>query len=249
MDRDAYVRMAAREHHHWWFRGRRAVLSRFIDRASLPQDAAIVEAGCGTGGNLSFLATYGRVSAFEPSDLAREFAASKHPEIKVSDGSLPNELPFARASFDLVTAFDVLEHVEDDRGALDALVSLAKPGGHLLVTVPAHQALYGSHDRRLHHHRRYSPRGFRALLDACAAEVVHITPYNTILAPFALIPRMAERLLGIDAGDQERVPPAPVNELLARIFALEAGFAANRRLPAGLSLVALLRAPRAWHRG
>ena len=158
MDRSAFAHMAATETTHWWFAGRRSVIDAVLDQIDLPQDGMILEAGCGTGGNLASLARRGRITAFDPHIDALAFAQSRHPDVDIRHGALPSELPYDEASFDLVAALDVLEHVEDDRASAHALVSLVRPGGWLIVTVPAHQALWGTHDRRLHHLRRYGKR-------------------------------------------------------------------------------------------
>jgi len=234
--------MAAHEDRHWWFVGRRAVICALLDRIDLPERATILEAGCGTGGNLYMLSERGTVSAFEPHGEAREFAADK-VLAAVLGGSLPSEVPFEPGSFDLVAAFDVLEHVEADGPALAALVSMARPGGWVLVTVPAIQRLWGSHDRRLHHVRRYDPTRLRRLATDAGAEIAYSTWFNTLLAPLAMTYRVAERIVGRDLGDQERMPPAPINRVLAWAFGLERHVVGRIPLPIGLSIGMVLRRP------
>jgi SAM-dependent methyltransferase len=246
MDADAFQLMASHEDHHWWFVGRRAVIDAVLDRAELPAGAAVLEAGCGTGGNFYLLARRGRVAAFEPSYEAREIAASKHGEgLVISDGELPDRLPFEAGSFDLVVALDVLEHIERDGDALAALVSLARPGGTILVTVPAHPILWGAHDRRLHHVRRYRQASLRRLCAASGAEVSYFTAFNSVLAPLAVTLRLVERILPISFGNQERMPPQPINRLLARLYSLEGPIVRRWSLRAGLSYAVLMRRPRA----
>ena len=212
-------------------------------RLDLPPDPDIVEAGCGTGGNLQMLAAHGHVSAFEPFDEAAAVARSRHPMLDVRSGELPDVLPFPVDSYDVVAALDVLEHVRDDQRALAALVALARPGGSIIVTVPAHQSLWGSHDRRLHHLRRYGRGEVEALADAVGAEVVYFTAFNTFLAPIAMVYRLTERLVGRDLGNQERVPPRWINAVLAAAFAFERHLVARTSIPVGLSYAAILRRP------
>ena len=235
--------MAAHEGHHWWFVGRRAVVAALMTRLDLPPEPDIVEAGCGTGGNLQMLAARGTVSAFEPFDEAAAVARSRYPTLDVRHGELPDVLPFPEASYDLVAALDVLEHVRDDQRALEALVALARPGGWVIVTVPAHQALWGSHDRRLHHRRRYGRRQLEMLAESTGAEIVYVTAFNTFLAPIAMAYRLIERVVGRDLGNQERIPPRWINAALATAFALERHFVTRSALPAGLSYAAILRRP------
>lgn len=244
MEADAYTLMASHEANHWWFVGRRAVLDAVLDRHELPPGARILEAGCGTGGNLYLLQGRGSVYAFEPSSLAVSIARERHPGVTIAEGELPEFLPFAEGTFDLVAALDVLEHVDDDRAALGSLVHQARPGGRILVSVPTHPILFGSHDRRLHHVRRYGVAELRALVDATGCQVEYFGAYNTILAPLAFALRLAERVMPLGFGNQERLPPAAINQLLTALFALEGPIIRRgRALPFGLSHVALLRRP------
>jgi SAM-dependent methyltransferase len=242
MDRAAFAHMAAAESTHWWFVGRRSVIDAMLDGIDLPQDGAILEAGCGTGGNLTTLARRGRITAFDPHIDALAFAQSRHPDVDIRQGALPAELPYEQASFDLVAALDVLEHVEDDRSSASALVSLVRPGGWLIVTVPAHQALWGSHDRRLHHRRRYGRKQLLNLFAHCDVDLVRVTPFNVILAPVAIVYRVGERLLWFDLGNQERFLPKRINATLGALFRLESTWVRKRKpIPFGLSYAAIYR--------
>lgn len=241
MDADVYLRMAAHEHVHWWFVGRRAVIAALLDRVRAGTSGRIVEAGCGTGGNLYLLSGFGEVVAFEPSETAVTLARARNPEVRIELGALPDHLPFERSAFDVVAALDVLEHVDDDDASLRALVSLAKPGGHILVTVPAHPWLWGSHDRRLHHRRRYTRERMRSIIDRAEVDVLVETSFNLVLALPALLIRLADRVFGIQIRDQEHLPPRPVNTLLAFGFSLERHLIRRRSIPIGLSLGYVLR--------
>lgn len=244
MDRAAYALMASHEDRHWWFVGRRAVIAALLDRISLPEHPLILEAGCGTGGNLGLLEQRGRVSAFEPFDDAAGSARDRYPTSDVRYGRLPDEVPFTEGTFDLVAALDVLEHVDDDVASLAALVRLAKPGGSIIVTVPAHQLLWGSHDRRLHHMRRYGRRQLREIAEASGAEVVFESAFNTVLAPIAVVYRLLENSSGIGLGNQERLPTPVVNRVLGWLFALERRIINRWAIPFGLSYGFILRRPR-----
>jgi SAM-dependent methyltransferase len=241
MDRAAYALMAAHEDRHWWFVGRRAVIAALIDRTSLPDRPLILEAGCGSGGNLGLLEGRGIVSAFEPFEDAASNAQARYPGTEVRRGELPNDVPFGEGTFDLVAALDVLEHVQDDVNSLAALVRLAKPGAAIIVTVPAHQLLWGSHDRRLHHVRRYGKRQMREIAAAAGADIVFETAFNSVLAPAAILYRLAERVSGRDLGNQELLPAHPLNRLLAGVFALERHLVARISIPFGLSYGYVMR--------
>jgi SAM-dependent methyltransferase len=242
MDAAAFAHMAAAEAEHWWFVGRRTVISALIDSAQLPPSGAILEAGCGTGGNLAVLSRRGTIAAFEPHIDALAFARARHPGVEILQGELPSRLPFELGSFDLVAALDVLEHVEDDMGSAKALVGLARPGGSIIVTVPAHQALWGSHDRRLHHVRRYGRAQLLSLFEALDVDLVRVTAFNTLLAPIAVTYRVAEVALRTDLGNQERLPAAPLNAMLTSIFSSEAALIRRGwNFRSGLSYAALFK--------
>ena len=241
MEIEAYQLMASHEALHWWFVGRRAIIDGLLDRLPLDAEARILEAGCGTGGNLYLLQGRGRVSAFEPHPAGIDIARSRNPGVEILDGELPDRLPFADGTFDLVVVLDVLEHVEQDNAALQSLIRLTKPGGYLLITVPAHPFLWGQHDRRLHHIRRYSVDAFTRLCGTKNTRVVYESPFNTLLAPVAFLARVAEKYLSLDLGNQERLPSEPLNRLLSAVFALERGLIRHARLPFGLSHAAILQ--------
>jgi SAM-dependent methyltransferase len=241
MESDAYHLMASHEAVHWWFVGRRAVINGVLDGIDLPSDARVLEAGCGTGGNLYHLKLRGEVSAFEPHPDGIELARARHPDLTIKNGSLPDFLPFPAASFDLVAALDVLEHIEDDESALRALLRLVKPGGYVFITVPTHPFLWGSHDRRLHHIRRYSVGELRTMCTVPDADLVYFGAFNTLLAPLAFAIRLAEKAFSIKVGNQERMPSPLMNSLLARIFGFEGVLVRRVRLPFGLSHAVVLR--------
>ncbi|MCH9013739.1 MAG: class I SAM-dependent methyltransferase, partial [Proteobacteria bacterium] len=156
MDRQVYARMAELEDRHWWFAARRRILTEVLARlVALPAAPRLLEAGCGTGGNLAMLSRFGEVAAFEPDAEARRKAQEKSG-FDVRDGRLPGDIPFEPGRFDLVAAFDVLEHVEDDLASLRALHAQLRPGGSALITVPAFEFLWSRHDERHHHWRRYT---------------------------------------------------------------------------------------------
>jgi SAM-dependent methyltransferase len=232
--------MAAHEEIHWWFVGRRAVIRRLLQTVPLRPDARILEAGCGTGGNLYLLREHGDVVGFDPNDLALELARAKQGDFHVVPGSLPARPETLGSDFDLVVALDVLEHVEDHVGAMATILELVRPGGSALITVPAVKRLWGSHDLRLGHVRRYDRRDLEALVDLRCNEIEFIGHFNFLLLPLASTFRVLERILGRDLGNQERMPAGPVNWMLGRIFSLERYFV-TRGIPIGLSLAMVVR--------
>jgi SAM-dependent methyltransferase len=239
MEEEFYDIAARIENDHWWFSGRRQVLAAVLDR-HLPPHAAprrILEVGCGNGGNLALLARFGRVFAIEKDDGARERAARRGIGT-VERGWLPGAIPFNGSSFDLIAALDVLEHLEDDAGALRVLRERLSEGGMLLATVPAFQWLWSEHDVLSHHARRYTCRRFTTLLLQAQLKVAYCGYFNSLLFPLAVANITLGRLVSSDVRRGLKIPPLGSNRALQWIFSIEARLVRRLRLPFGLSIVA-----------
>jgi SAM-dependent methyltransferase len=230
---------------HWWYRGRRRMVCDALDGLRLPESARILDAGCGSGAMLEVLDRYGEATGVEPHPLGVA-AARRSGNARVVRARV-EELPFAPASFDVVTCLDVVEHTPDDRLALSELYRVTAPGGHLIVTVPAYPALWSQHDIVNGHHRRYVRR---TLVDAATATgwtPVHHTHFNT----FFLIPAALVRLVFKGQGERQRrselaLTPQSLDPLLELPLRLEAALIRRGvRLPAGLSLLAVFARPSA----
>lgn len=241
MDRLIYDRIRDLEADHWWFVGRRQILRGLLQRVGTPPDAQILEVGCGAGGNVPLLRAFGAVTALEPDDESRAYA-SERLGLAVDTGLLPDGLPYAPETFDLVCAFDVVEHVDDDAASVRALARLVKPGGAILTTVPAYQWMWSHHDVLHHHKRRYRLPAYRALYEAAGLTIETATYFNTLLFPLAAAQRTAKRLLGDKSAD-DAMPPAALNKALASVFSLETPLATGPGLPFGLSIAVIARKP------
>ncbi|HTY55038.1 MAG TPA: class I SAM-dependent methyltransferase [Candidatus Binataceae bacterium] len=241
MDREIYIRMAEVEDDHWWFSGRRIILDSMLARTDLPKDAAILEAGCGTGGNLRMLSRRGSVCAMELDQQACEFARSR-AVADVARGKLPDQIPFGNRNFDVVLLIDVLEHLDDDGAALGALRERIKPGGILLATVPAFQLLWSPHDVAHHHRRRYRAGQLREVVSEAGFDILYLSYYNTMLFAPILAARVAQRLTGRHPEDHGlKLPPRPVNWALRQTFAAERLLLRRVSFPVGVSLIVLAR--------
>jgi SAM-dependent methyltransferase len=231
---------------HWWYRGRRQIIRAELDQLPLPGDARILDAGCGSGRTLEELVDYGTVSGLELSPDAADVARGRGcGEVQV--GRL-EELPWPSDNFDLITCLDVIEHVPDDRAALRELRRVSNPGGWLLATVPAYQALWSYHDVANHHYRRYERATLRAAVTDTGWTLERMTSFNTLLFPPAAVVRLAQRRFrrnGAGHEDQRfdlHLGPAWLNGVLERPLRAEASWLRRgHTLPAGLSLLAVLQ--------
>jgi SAM-dependent methyltransferase len=239
VERTVYERMNELETNHWWFVARRKIIAALIDR-TLPRkaDARILEAGCGSGGNLVMLGRFGRVDAFEYDATARQHAVEKS-QLDVRFGALPDELPFEDRKYDLIGLFDVLEHVEADVASLAALRTRLSDKGVILVTVPAFPFLWSRHDERHHHYRRYTRASLAKVAEAAGLKVRYSSYFNFFLFPLAVATRAVKRLTGSEVPD-DTLPAGWVNGVLTRVFGAEKHLVGRVRLPIGLSLAAVL---------
>lgn len=241
MDPILYPRMAAVEDRHWWFAGRRAICDRLLQGCELPQDAAILEPGCGTGGNFPLLAHYGRVYAMDAENAALAFAAARGGA-EVARGDLPAAIPFDAQQFDLAVMTDVIEHLDEPLPALKAVRARLKPRGVLLITAPGIPRLWSVHDVTHHHRRRYRMSELRQCLEAAGFGIDYISYYNFWLLPVVAI---ARTLAGLRrrAGTHDLImPPAIINRALFFVLASERYLIGRIRIPIGVSLIALARA-------
>jgi SAM-dependent methyltransferase len=245
-----YDELARAEEAHWWARGRRtlveALLARHVEER-LPGRAGslhLLDVGCGTGYLLEVLRRFGEVEGLETSPDARAIARKRMGEgLVLHERPLPEGLP-ADARYDVVTAFDVLEHLEDPAPALRAIRSALRPEGFFLCTVPAFPMLWSAHDELHHHFRRYRAPLLREQLEQAGFAVRWMSHFNTWLFPGVAAVRLAQRLLprrnhSQAASDLGSPPPAPLNSALEQLFASERHLLARVTLPFGVSLAAV----------
>ena len=238
MDRRVYDRMAEHDSTHWWYRARRDILADFLVREGrLPDRARILEIGCGTGHNLPMLARFGEVDAIEIDPAAREIAGRRLGK-PVGDAPLPALPGVPRGHYDLIAVLDVVEHIEDDVGALTAMRECLAPGGKVLIAVPAHRWMWSAHDVVNHHHRRYSKASLATAIRAAGLKERGLTYFNSLLFPLAAAARVAGRITGRDDSD-DSPPAAPLNTLFERIFRVERHLVGRVPMPMGVSILTL----------
>lgn len=241
MERIVYDRMAELDSRHWWYRARRDILGELIRRRiPLPADARILEIGCGTGHNLVMLKRFGRVDAVEIDADARAIA-SRRLGHEVMAAPLPALAGVEERAYDLVAILDVLEHVEADREALESIARRLRPGGRILIAVPAHPWMWSAHDVVNHHKRRYTKRRLRAVVAAAGLKLEMMSWFNSLLFPLAAAARVAGRVRRKDDSD-DKLPPRPLNALFEAVFGLERYAIGRLPFPPGVSLVAIVSA-------
>jgi SAM-dependent methyltransferase len=247
MEKSEYAVMAAVEDRHWWYGGMRSIAAALLDEVYAGRrDLTILDAGCGTGANLRFLRRYGHTVGLDMAPEAVAHAAQHSPGAVMRGSVLA--LPFPERHFDLVTSFEVLYHrgVPDELPALLDAWRVLRPGGRVLLRLPAFELLRGHHDAAVHGRRRYLAPEVGGMLEAAGFVVERTTYVNSLLMPLALGQRLAERLspAAPDAGSDLQLPPALVNEALRWPMAAEAAWvAAGGRFPAGVSVICRARKP------
>lgn len=243
MKESIYRQMREVEDVHWWFTARRKIIGKIIKQLNLPENTRILDAGCGTGGNLKMLSTYGSVTGVEMDQKAAEMARDRNIG-SVLEGYLPDSFPIdEKEKFNLIVLLDVLEHIEDDSASLKQIKKYLNENGKLIITVPAFPFLWSSHDEVHHHKRRYTQHSLAKVVKLSGMNVKYISYYNMLLFPAAAIIRIISKLgPGKSSQDSNEVPlPGNyLNKLLSKLFSFEAGFIGSVKVPFGLSLIAVV---------
>ena len=230
------------EEDHWWFQGRRMILRSLLGRhrpASSGPASRLLDLGCGTGGILRDRTEGMQCFGSDRSSLALEICRSKGFGRLVRADLV--DVPFAADAFDLVLALDVIEHLEDDVGFLRQAARLCRPGGRLIVAVPAFPSLWSEHDETFEHHRRYRAASLRRAVEAAGMEIERITHTNTFIFPVAAFWRVVVGRLRRGGGRGHDFFPVPrlLNTALAALYRLEAWWLRRGDFPFGLSIVAV----------
>lgn len=231
------------EDRHWWYRGMETITRAMLERWIHAPTPRILDAGCGTGAAMTtYLAEYGQVTGVDLFPQALEFCRKRNAP-RLARASVLN-LPFASASFELVTSFDVLYEraVASEVTALSEFLRVLTPNGRLLLRLPAYDWLRGQHDKNVHTNHRYTKKLVKELLEQSGFIVEHLSYANTWLFPLAAIKRLSERIFPPKDNQSDLALNAGVfNNIFKFILASEAPFAAHIGLPYGLSVIAVGR--------
>ena len=243
MQQHTYAIMDEVEGSHWWFVGRRAILGSFLqgilERIRSPQSAIrILDVGCGTGANIEMLSAYGEAEGVDVSDDALEFCRRKG--LKVQKG-LAETLPYGDDSFDLTTALDVVEHLDDDIAGLKEMYRVTRSGGYSLIFVPAFMWLWGVQDDISNHRIRYTKSQIVERLRAAGYEIERATYANwTFFAPI-LGGRTIMRITGIKPESENNITVSALNGVFGKLFGAERFWLRNFNFPFGVSIIVVAK--------
>lgn len=243
MNIELYHTFAKIQSSHWWFRARKRIVLSFLGnfrvQASLQN---ILDIGCGCGYILNDLKQFGTVSGMDNTDTAVAYSKIVFSG-DVRKGELPGNVPYADSHFTVITALDVLEHIDADVEALKTIYALLQPNGIAIFTVPACQFLWSSFDDINEHKRRYSSRELETKLSAVGFRIEKLTYYNTFLFPLIALQRLLDTLMKKNHQELIKVPSPVINSILEFIFGMEYHFIKYFRFPIGVSIIAICRKP------
>lgn len=230
------------EESHWWYVGRRRIIRSLVERICTmlqnPQPR-ILDVGCGTGANLKMLASFGSAEGVDISDQAVEFCRERGLA-SVKLGAI-EELPYDNGSFDLVTALDVVEHLDDDVAGLREIRRVLSPDGCVLLFVPAFMFLWGVQDDVSNHRRRYTLPGLLSVVKKAGFSIEWASYANISFFLPVLAVRSVMRLMGLRAATEYGINISVMNAPFSWLFGAERFVLKRSRLPFGVSAVCIAR--------
>ena len=231
------------EDHHWWYLGMEQITCRVLEHY-LPRNRSalkILDAGCGTGAVMKYLYPYGTVTGFDFSAEALRFS-QKRAHTRLAQASVL-EIPFVSDLFDLIVSFDVIcEMGINDEQALLEFGRILKPGGLVMLRLPAYDWLHGKHDVATHISHRYTRGEIKARLKRSGFTPLRLSYANMFLFPVVVAKRLSERLFSPNqTGSDLTLDPGSMNGVLRSILSAEAPLVSAVGLPFGLTVVALAR--------
>ena len=242
MKEHTYPIMFRVEQAHWWYTGRRKILAGFVEeicRQVTDRRPRILDVGCGTGANLLMLSEYGEAEGVDISEDALAFCRERGlDKVRLGAGE---QLPYDDGTFDLVTAFDVVEHMDDDLAGLREMRRVLRPGGRVLLFVPTFMFLWGLQDDVSNHRRRYRLPELRRVLEQAGFEIERTTYANITFFMPILAMRKLMRLTGIKAESENNINVSAFNGMLGRMLGAESFVLRYMNIPFGVSGLCVAR--------
>jgi SAM-dependent methyltransferase len=230
------------EETHWWYVGRRRIIQYLVEKICTTLNnpyPRILDVGCGTGANLKMLAAHGSAEGVDISSQAVDFCRERGLN-SVRLGAA-EQLPYENGSFDLVTALDVVEHLDDDVAGLQEMRRVLRRDGRVLLFVPAFMFLWGVQDDVSNHRRRYTLPGLLKAVEAAGFSVEWSSYANISFFLPVLAVRSVMRWFGLRADTEYGINISPLNGPFSRLFAAERFVFKHGRLPFGVSAVCIAR--------
>ena len=245
MDQKFYQEYYKLEREGWWFKARLSILENYFQAIITNPDMKILNVGAATGATSEMLSKYGKVTSLEYDEFCCKFLKEK-TGIEAINASL-TELPFENNSYDMICAFDVIEHIENDNKAVEEIYRVLKPKGKYFITVPAFQSLWSNHDVVNHHFRRYKKKQLNKLIESTNLKIDHSTYFNFwLFIPISItrfifnnIPRKKDS--NLSGSDNEILQSSNIiNRILYRIFHSEKFLLRiNIKFPFGISILTI----------
>ena len=242
MQPHTYSIMYEVEESHWWFVGRRRILSSFVERivgSARSEKARILDVGCGTGANLEMLSEFGQAEGVDVATEALMFCRSRGVTgVRLGEAE---KLPYEDDSFDLVTGLDVVEHLDDDLAGLKEMHRVLRRGGHALLFVPAFMFLWGVQDDVSNHRRRYTIGDLRDVVTRAGFEIERTTYANITFFLPILLGRALMRLTGFRPASENNLTLSWLNGFLGAVFGAEASLLRYVNFPFGVSAICVAK--------
>lgn len=239
MEIEVYQQANRLKNSHWWFLGRKKIISTLLKRYLADKNCQILDVGCGAGTSFPVLSDFGQIFGVDKSEEAIKFC--RNAGYFVLKKGEANSLPFTDEKFDLVASLDLLEHIKDDRGALSELFRVCRKGGWLVVTVPAFPFLWGENDLATHHLRRYRKDELMKKIEEAGFKIKKLSYFNFYLFPIFLIWHIFGKM---KVNNQPKSSlnfdfPLVLNKIFLFLFSSEAKVLLISDFPFGLSLICL----------
>src|SRR4029079_15437303 len=210
------------------------------DKTAAANELRILDVGCGTGANLEMLSQFGKAEGVDVSDDALEFCKRKG---LTAQKGLAEKLPFRDESFDITTALDVVEHLDDDVAGLEEMFRVTKKGGHSLIFVPAFMWLWGVQDDISHHRIRYTKKQIIERVELAGFTVERATYANFTFFTPILAGRTLMKVTGLKPESENNVNVSALNGFFGKLLSAERFWLKNFDFPFGVSIVLTARKP------